>query len=298
MQLLDWIVLIVTLLAITLYGIWRSRGQRNMEGYLLGGQSLPWYNVMLSVMATQASAITFLSAPGQAFTDGMRFVQFYFGLPIAIVVICIFFLPKFHRLKVYTAYEYLEQRFDMRTRIFTAFLFLVQRGLAAGLTIYAPALVLSSLLGWNIYWTNVFMGSLVILYTVAGGTKAVSYTQMQQMAVIFVGMFIAGYMVVHYLPEGVGFTDALKVAGKMGRLNAITTEVNLNDRYNLWSGLIGGFFLALSYFGTDQSQVGRYLSGKSIAQSRLGLLMNAMVKIPMQFSILMIGALLFCILPV
>jgi len=293
MSWIDWLVLSSTLLAIIVYGIYRSRGQKNIEGYLLGNQSMPWYSVLFSVMATQASAITFLSAPGQAFTDGMRFVQFYFGLPLAMIVISIFFLPRFHKLKVYTAYEFLENRFDLKTRTFTALLFLIQRGLAAGLTIYAPAIILSSLLGWNIYLTNLIMGGLVITYTVAGGTKAVSYTQMQQMMVIIIGMFLAGFMVVKLMPEKVGFVDALHIAGKMERLNVITFNVDWNDRYNIWSGLIGGFFLALSYFGTDQSQVGRYLSGKSVAQSRLALLMNGMVKIPMQFLILLIGALLF-----
>lgn len=293
MSWIDWAVLLTTLLSIILFGIWKSRGQKNIEGYLLGDQSLPWYHVMFSVMATQASAITFLSAPGQAYMDGMRFVQYYFGLPLAMIVISVTFLPLFHRLKVYTAYEYLEQRFDLKTRALTAFLFLVQRGLAAGLTIYAPALILSSLLGWNIYLTNFLMGGLVILYTVSGGTKAVSYTQLQQMSVIIIGMFIAGYMIVELMPDDIGFSDALTVAGVMGKLNVITTEFNLNDKYNMWSGIIGGFFLALAYFGTDQSQVGRYLSGKSIAQSRTGLLMNGMAKIPMQFLILLIGALLF-----
>ncbi len=289
----DWLVLCGTLLCIVVYGIWKSRGQKNIEGYLLGDQSLPWYHVMFSVMATQASAITFLSAPGQAYTDGMRFVQYYFGLPLAMIVISVVFLPIFHRLKVYTAYQFLEQRFDLKTRTLTAFLFLIQRGIAAGITIYAPALILSSLLGWNIYITNFFMGALVIVYTVAGGSKAVSYTQLQQMAIIIVGMFVAGYMVVQMLPEGVGFSDALHVAGKMGKLNVVDPRFDPDDKYTLWSGLIGGFFLALSYFGTDQSQVGRYLSGKSVAQSRVGMLMNGMVKIPMQFLILLIGALLF-----
>ena len=293
MSTIDWIVLIGTLAAIVLYGMWKSRGQKNIQGYLLGDQSLPWYHVMFSVMATQASAITFLSAPGQAYTDGMGFVQYYFGLPLAMIVICIVFLPIFHRLKVYTAYEYLENRFDVKTRALTAFLFLIQRGLAAGLTIYAPALILSSLLGWNIYLTNIFMGGLVITYTVAGGTKAVSYTQLQQMAVILFGMFIAGYLIVELLPEGIGFSEALSIAGESGKMNVISTKFDLNDKYNIWSGIIGGFFLALAYFGTDQSQVGRYLSGKSISQSRTGLLLNGMVKIPMQFFILLIGILLF-----
>lgn len=293
MSITDWIVLCGTLLLILTYGIYRSRGQRNLDSYLLGNQSLKWWQVGFSIMATQASAITFLSAPGQAYTDGMRFVQFYFGLPLAMIFLCIFFLPIFHRLKVFTAYEFLEQRFDLKTRTLTAMLFLTQRGLAAGLTIYAPSIVLSSLLGWNIYWTNVFMGGLVITYTMLGGTKAVSFTQLQQLLVIFAGMFLAGVMVVRLLPEGVGFTDALHVAGNMGKTNVITTNFSWNDRYNIWSGLIGGFFLSLSYFGTDQSQVGRYLTGKSIGQSRLGLLMNGVLKIPMQFLILMIGALVF-----
>ncbi|HUM48541.1 MAG TPA: sodium:solute symporter, partial [Chitinophagales bacterium] len=289
----DWIVLCGTLLLILVYGIYRNRGHRNLDSYLLGNQSLKWYQVGFSIMATQASAITFLSAPGQAYTDGMRFVQFYFGLPLAMIFLCIFFLPIFHKLKVFTAYEFLEQRFDLKTRTLTAMLFLTQRGLAAGLTIYAPSIVLSSLLGWNIYWTNVFMGGLVITYTMVGGTKAVSFTQMQQLLVIFAGMFLAGVMVVRLLPDGVGFMDALHVAGKMGKTNVITTNFSWSDRYNIWSGLIGGFFLSLSYFGTDQSQVGRYLTGKSIGQSRLGLLMNGVLKIPMQFLILMIGVLVF-----
>lgn len=292
MSSIDWIVLCGTLGLIMAYGIYRSRGQRSLDSFLLGERSLPWYYVMFSVMATQASAITFLSAPGQAYTDGMRFVQFYFGLPLAIIFICAFFLPRFLSFKVFTAYEYLEQRFDLKTRMLTALLFLVQRGLSAGLTIYAPSIVLSVLLGWNIYWTNVFMGGLVIIYTVAGGSKAVSFTQLQQMIVILSGMFIAAVLIVMKLPPGVGVTDALEISGTLGKLNAITFTVDLNDKFNLLSGVIGGFFLALSYFGTDQSQVGRYLSGKSLTQSRVGLLMNAMVKIPMQFAILLIGALL------
>jgi SSS family transporter len=289
----DWLVLAGTLLSIVIYGVYRSRQQKNLDAYLLGNKTLNWWRVGFSVMATQASAITFLSAPGLAYTDGMRFVQFYFGLPLAMIFICVFFLPIYHRLKVYTAYEYLESRFDLKTRLLTALLFLTQRGLAAGITIYAPSLVLSSLLGWNIYWTNLFMGGLVILYTVSGGSKAVSLTQLQQLFVIFTGMFVAGYMAVKLLPDGTGFTDALMVAGSMGKTHVITTGFDWNDRYNIWSGLIGGFFLALSYFGTDQSQVGRYLSGKSLGEMRTGLLMNGMLKIPMQFLILLIGALVF-----
>lgn len=293
MSLIDWSVLIITLLSIILYGVWKSRGTKNIEGYLLADRQLPWYSVGLSVMATQASAITFLSAPGQAYSDGLRFVQFYFGLPLAMIVICIAFIPVFQRLNVYTAYEYLENRFDNKTRSLTAFLFLLQRGLSTGITIYAPAIILSTILSVSITYTTLFMGGAVILYTVYGGTKAVSYTQMFQMAIIFGGLLFAGFMVVRLLPPEVGFTDALHIAGKMGKMNAIDTKFDWNNRYNLWSGIIGGFFLQLSYFGTDQSQVGRYLTGKSIAQSRLGLVMNGLLKIPMQFLILLIGTLVF-----
>jgi len=290
---IDWIVLLITLLGIVLYGIWKSRNTKNIEGYLLADRQLPWYHVGLSVMATQASAITFLSAPGQGYSDGLRFVQFYFGLPLAMVVLCITFIPIFHKLNVYTAYEYLEKRFDQKTRTLTAFLFLLQRGLSTGITIYAPAIILSSILKVDIFYTILFNGFLVITYTVYGGTKAVSYTQLFQMAIIFFGLFLAFYMVIHLLPNDVGFIDALHVAGKMDKLNAIDTTFDLNNKYNMWSGIIGGFFLQLSYFGTDQSQVGRYLTGKSITQSRLGLVMNGLVKIPMQFFILLIGVLVF-----
>lgn len=293
MSLIDWSVLICTLLSIIFYGVWKSRGTKNIEGYLLADRQLPWYQVGFSVMATQASAITFLSAPGQAYSDGLRFVQFYFGLPLAMIVICVAFIPVFSKLNVYTAYEYLEKRFDNKTRSLTAFLFLLQRGLSTGITIYAPAIILSTILGVSITYTTLFMGGAVILYTVYGGTKAVSYTQMLQMTIIFSGLFFAGYMVVHLLPKEVGFIDALHIAGKMGKMNAIDTKFDWNNRYNLWSGIIGGFFLQLSYFGTDQSQVGRYLTGKSIAQSRIGLVMNGLIKIPMQFLILLIGILVF-----
>ncbi len=293
MSSLDWIVLVATLSFIVLYGIWKSRGKQNMESYFLGNQSMPWYIVLLSIIGTQASAITFISAPGQAYTDGMRFVQYYFGLPLAMVVLCITFVPIFHKLKVYTAYEFLEQRFDLKTRTLTAALFLIQRGLSTGISICAPSIILSSLLGWNLYWTNLIMGGLLIIYTVAGGTRAVSYTQTLQLVVIFSGMFLAGWMVVHLLPADVGFKEALQVSGKMNKLNVIVTKFDWNDKYNIWSGLIGGFFLALSYFGTDQSQVGRYLTAKSVRESRLGLLMNGLVKVPMQFLILLIGALVF-----
>lgn len=293
MSILDWIILIVTLAGIILYGVWKSRGHKNIDGYFLGNQSMPWYIVLLSIIGTQASAVTFLSAPGQAYTDGMRFVQYYFGLPLAMVVLCITFVPIFHRLKVYTAYEFLEQRFDLKTRTLTAVLFLIQRALSTGISIYAPSIILSSLLGWNIYWTNVVMGGLLIIYTMSGGTKAVSYTQTLQLAIIFTGMFLAGWMVVHLLPDNISFNEALHVSGKMDRLNVIVTDFDWQDKYNIWSGLIGGFFLALSYFGTDQSQVGRYLTAKSVTESRLGLLMNGLVKVPMQFLILLIGALVF-----
>jgi Na+/proline symporter len=290
---IDWIVLITTLLVIVAYGIYKSRGTENIEGYLLGNQSFPWYSVTLSVMATQASAITFLSAPGLAFSSGMAFVQFYFGLPLAMIVLSITFVPIFHKLKVYTAYEFLENRFDLKTRALTAFLFLIQRGLSTGITIYAPSIILSTILDIDTTVTTLFIGGLVISYTVYGGTKAVSYTQMLQMAVIFSGILIAGILVVKMLPETVGFGKALQIAGKMGRTNAIDFSFDWNNQYTVWSGLIGGFFLQLSYFGTDQSQVGRYLTGSSVGQSRLGLLMNGLLKIPMQFLILLIGVLVF-----
>lgn len=293
MSVIDWSVLVITLVVIVVYGVYKSRGAHNIQGYLLGNQSLPWYHVCLSVMATQASAITFLSAPGLAYSSGMSFVQFYLGLPLAMIVLCITFVPIFHRLKVYTAYEYLEQRFDLKTRALTAFLFLVQRGLSTGITIYAPSIILSTILDINTTYTTLFIGSLVIFYTVYGGTKAVSYTQMLQMSIIFCGLFAAGIMVVHLLPTDIGFGKAISIAGKMGRTNAIDFKLDLNNQYTVWTGLIGGFFLQLSYFGTDQSQVGRYLSGASVSQSRLGLLMNGLVKIPMQFLILLIGVLVF-----
>ncbi len=293
MSIFDWIVLILTLGGVILYGLYRGRGQRNMDSYYLGNRSMVWYVILLSIIGTQASAITFLSGPGQAFTDGMRFVQYYFGLPLAMVVLCVTFVPIFHRLKVYTAYEYLERRFDIKTRVLTSFLFLLQRSLSTGISIYAPAIIISSLLGWNIYWTNLFMGGLLIIYTVSGGAKAVAQTQKLQFFIIVAGMFLAGYMVVHLLPKDISFMDALHVSGKLGKLNVIVTDFNWKDKYNIWSGIIGGFFLALSYFGTDQSQVGRYLTGRSIKESRTGLLLNGFVKVPMQFLILLIGALLF-----
>jgi SSS family transporter len=293
MSLTDWIVLGVTLLTIVIYGIWKSGRQRDIDQFLVGGRSMPWYTVGLSVMATQASAITFLSAPGQAYSDGMRFVQFYFGLPLATIVLCTTFVPMFSKLKVYTAYEFLEQRFDLKTRALTAFLFLIQRGLSTGITIYAPSIILSTILGINTVYTTLFIGGLVIFYTVYGGTKAVSYTQLLQMSIIFSGMFLAAVVVVMLLPQGVGFTKALNLAGKLGRMNVIDWKFDLNNRYTVWSGILGGFFLQLSYFGTDQSQVGRYLTGSSVGQSRLGLIMNGLIKVPMQFLILLIGVLVF-----
>jgi Na+/proline symporter len=292
MELIDWIVLVGTIVLITLVGMWKSRGSRNTEDYLLS-RKMSWSTIGLSIMATQASAITFLSTPGQAYSDGMRFVQFYLGLPLAMIVLSITAVPIFHRLKVYTAYEYLEGRFDLKTRALGALLFLTQRGLAAGLTIYAPSLVLSTILGWDISIVNIAIGGLVIIYTVSGGTTAVSITQKQQMFVIFLGMLIAGIMVVQRLPEQVSFGQAVQIAGKMDKLNTINFNFDWRDRYNIWSGLIGGFFLSLSYFGTDQSQVQRYLGGRSVAESRLGLLFNGFIKIPMQFLILFIGAMVF-----
>ncbi|OFY64290.1 MAG: sodium:solute symporter [Bacteroidetes bacterium RIFCSPLOWO2_02_FULL_36_8] len=290
---IDWSILISSLVFISVYGIYKSRGTQNTERYLRGDNTLPWYAVGLSVMATQASAITFLSGPGQAYTDGMRFVQFYFGLPLAMILICIFVVPVYHRLKIYTAYQFLETRFDLKTRSLAALLFLIQRGIASGLTIYAPAIILSTLLGWNIYLTNIVIGGIVIIYTVTGGTKAVSYTQLPQMAIILVGMFVAGFLLIYYLPDNVGFTEAIRIAGKMGKMNIIDVSHNFSNQYTIWSGLIGGMFLALSYFGTDQSQVSRYLSAKSVTENKIGLLFNGLVKIPMQFSILLIGAILF-----
>ena len=293
MRPLDWIVLLGTLGFIVSYGVWKTRGSKDIEGYLKGDNSMKWWTIGLSIMATQASAITFLSTPGQAYEDGMRFVQFYFGLPIAMVIISITVIPIFYRLNVFTAYEFLENRFDLKTRSLAAFLFLVQRGLAAGITIYAPAIILSTMLGWSLTITNLLIGILVIVYTVSGGTKAVSVTQKQQMAVMMGGMIIAGIMVVSYLPANVGLGDAVAVAGKMGKMNVVDFSFDWDDRYNFWSGLTGGLFLALSYFGTDQSQVARYLGGKSVGESRLGLLFNGLLKIPMQFLILFIGVMVF-----
>ncbi len=299
MSTLDWIVLVIALVGVIGYGLYKSKSEKTLDGYFKSSNSMGWLLILLSIMGTQASAVTFLSAPGQAYTDGMRFVQYYFGLPLAMVVLCVTFIPIYHKLKVFTAYEFLEQRFDLRTRSLASVLFLVSRALSTGISIYAPAIVLSSIFGWNIYFTNVVMGGFLIIYTVTGGSKAVAYTQMQQLIVVFVGMFLAGVLVVKMLPTGIGFSDALHVAGKMGKVNVIETKIDVTDsswwkdKYNIWSGVIGGFFLALSYFGTDQSQVGRYLTAKSIKESRMGLLMNGLVKVPMQFLILLIGSLVF-----
>jgi solute:Na+ symporter, SSS family len=298
MSLLDWIVLIVTLVGIILYGLYKSRSEKNLESYFLLNRSSSWFLILLGIMGTQASAVTFLSAPGQAYTDGMRFVQYYFGLPLAMVVLCITFVPVFHKLKLFTAYEFLEKRFDGKTRTFTSLLFLLQRGLSTGISISAPSIILSSLLGWNILWTNILMGGLLIIYTVTGGAKAVAYTQQIQFVIIFAGMLIVGYMVVHLLPGNMGLSDALHIGGKAGKLNVITSgradgKFQWNDRYNIWSGIIGGFFLQLSYFGTDQSQVGRYLTAKATRESKLSLLLNGLVKVPMQFGILLLGVLVF-----
>lgn len=290
---IDWIVLAGTLGFIVAYGTWRTRRQNDLNAYLRGGQDAGWATVGLSVMATQASAITFLSTPGQAFESGMGFLQFYFGLPLALVILSVTFIPMFYKLNVYTAYEYLEQRFDLKTRLLTAFLFLVQRGLAAGITIYAPAIILSTVLGWNLNVMNVVIGFLVIVYTVSGGTKAVSITQKWQMAVIMGGMFYAFYMILDKLSPHVDFLQALEVAGIHGKMEVVNFTFDINERYTIWSGLTGGLFLALSYFGTDQSQVQRYISGSNIRQSRLGLMFNAILKIPMQFFILLTGVLVF-----
>nr|MBS0036867.1 sodium:solute symporter [Saprospiraceae bacterium] len=290
---IDWIVLCGTLFFIVLYGIVKTRHIKTSESYLRGDGTMQWWLIGISIMATQASAITFLSTPGQAYADGMSFVQFYFGLPLAMVLLCVFVLPLYYRLKVYTAYEFLESRFDLKTRSLTSILFLVQRGLAAGITIYAPSIILSTILGWNLNATNVIIGFLVIVYTVAGGTQAVSQTQKQQMIVIMTGMFLAFFYCIQLLPENTGFNDALFIAGETGRLNVIDFEFDLSNRYNVWSGLIGGTFLFLSYFGTDQSQVQRYLSGKSLNESRMGLMFNGLFKIPMQFFILLVGVLVF-----
>ena len=290
---IDWTVMLGTLFTIVVYGVWKTRGSKNIEGYLLGGKESNWWTIGLSVMATQASAITFLSTPGQAYMEGMGFVQFYFGLPLAMIVISTVFIPLYYKLKVYTAYEFLESRFDNKTRMLTASLFLLQRGLAAGITIYAPAIILSQILSIELNYTIFFIGGLVIIYTVSGGTKAVSQTHKQQMAVIFLGMFIAAGFLISYLTDTMSFSEGIQVAGIMDKMEVIDWNFDPGSRYNIWSGILGGFFLQLSYFGTDQSQVQRYLSGSSVKESRLGLMFNGMLKIPMQFFILFVGILLF-----
>ncbi|SFD21034.1 sodium:solute symporter [Algibacter pectinivorans] len=290
---IDWLVLGITLIAIVSYGTWQTRGSKNVKDYLRGGNTSKWWTIGLSVMATQASAITFLSTPGQAFNDGMGFVQFYFGLPIAMIVICMVFIPLYHRLKVYTAYEFLENRFDLKTRTLAAILFLIQRGLAAGITIFAPAIILSVVLGWDLLTLNIVIGCLVIIYTVSGGTRAVNVTQKHQMVVIFIGMLIAFLLIVDKLPEDITFSKALDIAGASGKMEVLDFSFNLNNRYTFWSGIIGGTFLMLSYFGTDQSQVQRYLSGKSVKEMQLGLVFNGLLKIPMQFFILLVGVMVF-----
>lgn len=293
MSTLDWIVLFGTILLIAGYGAWKTRGAKSMQSYLLGNNTLPWWGVGLSIMATQASAITFLSTTGQAYEDGMRFLQFYFGLPLAMVILSITAVPLYHKLKVYTAYEYLESRFDRKTRTLAAFYFLMLRGISVGITVYAPSLILATILGWSINVTTILIGTLVLVYTVSGGTKAVSITQKYQLTIIMAGMILAGYIAFSMLPEGTTFGQTFRFAGEVGKLNLINLSFNLSDRYNIWSGLIGGLFLFLSYFGADQSQVGRYLGGASITESRLGLLFNGLLKIPMQFIILYIGILIY-----
>ncbi|RPI29781.1 MAG: sodium:solute symporter [Acidobacteria bacterium] len=293
MRPLDWVVLVAFLLFSVVFGIRRGRGTRDIRAYMLANKSMPWYAVALSIMATQASAITFVSTTGLAYADGMRFVQFYFGLPIAMVLLSIFAVPIFHRLNVYTAYEYLEQRFDLKTRVLTSVIFLVSRGLATSLSLYAPALILSVVLGWDVRLTIWLIGLLVILYTTLGGVVGVNWNDFQQFIVIMGSMFVALVMIIHLLPNDVSFGEALSVAGVMGRLNAVDFSFDWQNRYNFWSGLIGGLFLALAYFGTDQSQVQRYLTARSVAQSRIGLLFNGLAKVPMQFFILFVGAMVF-----
>ena len=293
MSIIDWTVLLGTLFFIVIYGVWKSRGSKNINDYLLGDNSMKWGTIGLSVMATQASAITFLSTPGLAYESGMAFVQNYFGMPIAIIIVSAFFIPLYYRLKVFTAYEFLERRFDLKTRSLGAFLFLVQRGLAAGITIYAPAIILSSMLKWDLSLTILLTGILVVIYTVSGGTKAVSLTQKYQMAIIMGGMFIAFFMIIDHFPEYLSFNNAIHLAGKMGKLEAVDFSFDPEKRYTIWTGLTGGLFLALSYFGTDQSQVQRYLTGTSVTESRLGLIFNAILKVPMQFFILFVGVMVF-----
>jgi len=290
---LDWFVLIATILTIVIYGVKKSQKSLDLNDFLRSNKDLRWTTIGISIIATQASAITFLSMPGQAYDDGMRFIQLYFGVPIAMIILSITFVPLYHKLNIYTAYEFLEKRFDFKTRVLGALLFLIQRGLAVGFTIYAPALIFSNILGWNIYWTSIIIGGIVIAFTVLGGSKAISIAHRQQMLIILLGMGLAGFLLVDLFPEDLPFEDALLVAGKMGKLNTIDLSFDINERYNIWSGVLGGLFLSLSYFGTDQSQVQRYIGAKSIKASRFGLMFNGLIKVPMQFSILFIGVLLF-----
>ncbi len=290
---LDWVILTSTLLFIVIYGVWKTKGSKNVDDYVRGGSDSKWWTIGLSVMATQASAITFLSTPGQAFHDGMGFVQFYFGLPFAMIIICMVFVPIYHKMKIYTAYEFLENRFDLKTRSLTAMLFLIQRGLAAGITIFAPSIILSAVLGWDLRTLNIIIGSLVIIYTVSGGTNAVSVTQKQQMFIIMTGMFITFFFILGYLPSDITFSKAMKIAGASNKLNVLNFDFDTSSRYTFWSGITGGLFLFLAYFGTDQSQVQRYLTGKSVRESQLGLVFNAIFKIPMQFFILLVGVMVF-----
>lgn len=293
MELIDWIILVSTLLLIVVYGTIKTRGAKSSLDYIKAGNQAKWWTIGLSVMATQASAITFLSTPGQAFHDGMGFIQFYFGVPLAIIIVCVVFIPIYHKLKVYTAYEYLEKRFDLKTRTLTALLFLIQRSLSAGITIFAPAIILSSVLGWDLTTLNIILGLLVIIYTVSGGTKAVNYTQKYQMGIIFVGLLICLVVIINLLPENISFRNAIDIAGANSKLEILNFSFDLENRYTIWSGLIGGTFLMMSYFGTDQSQVQRYLSGKSLKEMQLGMIFNGILKIPMQFFILFIGVMVF-----
>ena len=290
---IDWFVLIFTLLVIVVYGTIKTKGAKTAREYIKAGNDAKWWTIGLSVMATQASAITFLSTPGQAFNDGLGFVQFYFGLPIAVVVVCLIFIPIYHKLKVYTAYEFLEKRFDLKTRSLTAILFLIQRSLSAGITIFAPSIILSTVLGWNLIWTNIIIGLLVIIYTVSGGTKAVNYTQKYQMGIILIGLIIVFVTVINLFPENISFRKAIEIASTNSKMEVLNFSFDFENRYTVWSGIIGGTFLMMSYFGTDQSQVQRYLSGKSLREMQLGMIFNGILKIPMQFFILFIGIMVF-----
>ena len=293
MHLVDWFFLIGTLLFIAIYGVWKNNQHLSIKSYLKGDNKARWWTIGLSVMATQASAITFLSTPGQAYEEGMGFVQFYFGLPFAMIIICLFFLPVYKKLKVYTAYEFLENRFDLKTRTLTAILFLIQRGLAAGITIYAPAIILNVVLGWDFKILVIIIGLMVVFYTFLGGTSAVNVTQKQQMSIIIIGLISAFIVALFKMPESINFSEVLKLASYNEKLNILNFDIDIKSRYTFWSGITGGLFLALSYFGTDQSQVQRYLSGKSLKESQIGLIMNGFLKVPFQFFILLLGVMVF-----